>query len=309
MDPAPASSVSTTSDPASPETLGSLGQGTRGINTADELGGYESTGTFPYCISGDEFSMGDSELSALEFEFAAAAKAVNTPVAASDSTAVSVGTATTAPKSSQRKGATAVGVKRATSSRSSAQRPKATSPPNLQLRSLLEKKLRYPEVAESSGRLGGIILAVMRDSMKKRTYAKFDEASYAKKKSIRAEKAAAQLKRNLAEATQGSTDSSAELVKTGMALRADTDRADRARVEAAKAKRQAERDACEKHRRIERREERDATEECRRQEYREEREAAVERRGADRQGPRGQMREMLMRMSALQNGKIPSMEL
>ncbi|KAG3064042.1 hypothetical protein PI125_g24258 [Phytophthora idaei] len=95
------------------------------------------------------------------------------------------------------------------------------------------EKLRYPGLAGSSDRLGGVNLAAMRDASKMRTYDEFEEASYTKQKRINAEKAAADLKRKLACATQSSADSSSKLVKTIMVLRADTDREDRARAEAA----------------------------------------------------------------------------
>ncbi|KAG6943859.1 hypothetical protein JG688_00017395 [Phytophthora aleatoria] len=93
------------------------------------------------------------------------------------------------------------------------------------------EKLRYPDLAESSDRLGGVNLAAMRDASKMRTYDEFEEANYTKQRRIKvkAEKAAADLKWKLARATQSSADSLSELVKAIMVLRTNVDREDRAR--------------------------------------------------------------------------------
>ncbi|KAG3154171.1 hypothetical protein PC128_g22434 [Phytophthora cactorum] len=150
------------------------------------------------------------------------------------------------------------------------------------------EKLRYPGLAGSSDGLGGVNLAAMRDASKMRTYNEFEEESYTKQKRIKAEKAAADLKRKLACATQGSADSSSELVKTIMVLRANTDREDRAR---GGSRGQA---SCRTRRREERREER---------------KAAEERRRIDRDESRAHMREMMMMLPAIQNAKAPSVDI
>ncbi|KAI9999194.1 hypothetical protein PInf_004013 [Phytophthora infestans] len=115
------------------------------------------------------------------------------------------------------------------------------------------EKLRYPGLAESSDRLGGVSLVAMRDTSKNWTYDEFEEASLTKQKRIKTEKAAADLKRKLTRAMQ-SSDSSSELVKTIMILRADADREDRARVEAVGIKCTSERETLEVRRHEEHRE-------------------------------------------------------
>ncbi|KAE8967216.1 hypothetical protein PR003_g19728 [Phytophthora rubi] len=87
---------------------------------------------------------------------------------------------------------------------------------------------------------------------KKRPYSEFEEASYTKQKRLKAEKAAVDLKRKVNEAAQAMAFDSNDLVKTAMVLRADGDRDERVRVEAAEAKRRAEREALEERRREER---------------------------------------------------------
>ncbi|GMF34869.1 unnamed protein product [Phytophthora fragariaefolia] len=97
------------------------------------------------------------------------------------------------------------------------------------------ERLRYPTLSDNSDRPGGINLAEMRDTLKKRTYSEFEEASYTKQKRLNAEKAAVELKRKLDAATQNETGKGGDLVRTIMILRADADRADAARAEAAEA--------------------------------------------------------------------------
>ncbi|KAG2886054.1 hypothetical protein PC117_g25440 [Phytophthora cactorum] len=131
------------------------------------------------------------------------------------------------------------------------------------------EKLRYPDLAESSGRLCGVNLAAMRDGSKMRTYDEFEEASYTKQKRIKV-----MLKKGC---RRPETETSPRHPK----LRRQEDRARGGG--AAEAKGAAERDA---------------RDERRREERREEREAAEERRRIDREESRAHMREMMMMLSA-----------
>ncbi|KAG2759637.1 hypothetical protein Pcac1_g28356 [Phytophthora cactorum] len=92
------------------------------------------------------------------------------------------------------------------------------------------ERLRYPKLSDSSDRLGGVNLAEMRDTIQKRTYSEFEEASYTKQKRLMAVKAVAEMKRKLEDASQTAADSGTNLVKTIMVLRADAGRAEAARA-------------------------------------------------------------------------------
>ncbi|KAG6962444.1 hypothetical protein JG688_00008594 [Phytophthora aleatoria] len=127
------------------------------------------------------------------------------------------------------------------------------------------------KLSESSDRLGGVNLAEMRDTMQKRTYSEFEEASYTKQKRLKAEKAAAEMKRKLEVESQTAADSGTNLVNTIMSLRADAERAEAARAEISWTRR-----------REERRVEREAADAVGREKRRVEREAAKERRREDR---------------------------
>ncbi|KAG2825266.1 hypothetical protein PC129_g7843 [Phytophthora cactorum] len=70
----------------------------------------------------------------------------------------------------------------------------------------------------------------MRDTIQKRTYSEFEEASYTKQKRLMAVKAVAEMKRKLEDASQTAADSGTNLVKTIMVLRADAGRAEAARA-------------------------------------------------------------------------------
>ncbi|ETN13830.1 hypothetical protein PPTG_08531 [Phytophthora nicotianae INRA-310] len=252
-----------------------------------------------------------ADLTGLELELAEAASAVAATPSFSASTGVAESGEVTLRRSRRNKASLVASVptpKRSFKSRKPAKTSESARP-QARMSAEVREKLQYPDLAESSDRLGGVNLAAMRNASNSRTYEEFEEASYSKQKRIKAEKAASDLKRKLDRAAQSSADSGNELVKTIMVLRADADREDRARMEAAESKRAAERDAREERRREERREEREAAEERRREERREEREAAEERRRVDREESRAHMREMLMMLSAIQNGKIPAVDI
>ncbi|KAE9114785.1 hypothetical protein PF006_g19430 [Phytophthora fragariae] len=157
------------------------------------------------------------------------------------------------------------------------------------------ERLRYPSLADSSDRLGGVNLADMRGSLKKRTYAEFEEASYTKQKRLKAEKAAAELKLKLDTTTESASGTGGDLVKTIMVLRADAERVDADRAKAAEALRREERHA-----------EREYLEARRQEERRADREAQEERRREDRKEARQHMQDMLLMLSALKNGTIPN---
>ncbi|KAG3234398.1 hypothetical protein PI124_g20544 [Phytophthora idaei] len=93
------------------------------------------------------------------------------------------------------------------------------------------ERLRYPKLPESSDGLGGVNLTEMRDTMQQRTYSGFEEASYTKQKRLKAEKAVAEMKRKLEDASEAAADSCTNLVKNIMVLRADAERAEAARAE------------------------------------------------------------------------------
>ncbi|ETO82024.1 hypothetical protein F444_03752 [Phytophthora nicotianae P1976] len=276
-----------------------------------QVDGYESSGVVPpFMRSGSDIPC-SADLTGLELELAEAASAVAATPSFSASTGVAESGEVTLRRSRRNKASLVASVPTPKRSFKSRKPAKTSESARLQARMSAEvrEKLQYPDLAESSDRLGGVNLAAMRNASNSRTYEEFEEASYSKQKRIKAEKAASDLKRKLDRAAQSSADSGNELVKTIMVLRADADREDRARMEAAESKRAAERDAREERRREERREEREAAEERRREERREEREAAEERRRVDREESRAHMREMLMMLSAIQNGKIPAVDI
>ncbi|KAF4144107.1 hypothetical protein GN958_ATG06699 [Phytophthora infestans] len=200
---------------------------------------------------------GGTDLSGLELELAEAAKVVaaTSPI---DANANVIGKGELVLRRSPRKTSKPAPAKRTSKQEKPATTTCSSKMPAATISVEAREKLRYPGLAESSDRLEGVSLVAMRDASKNRTYDKFEEASYTKQKRIKAEKAAADLKKKLTRATQSSADSFSELVKTIMILRADADREGRARVEAAENKRAAEREALEVRRREERREQREA---------------------------------------------------
>ncbi|KAE9114018.1 hypothetical protein PF010_g9852 [Phytophthora fragariae] len=261
----------------------------------DDPDGYDSTGTLPpFMPSADDGPDSTFDLDEEEAALAAAASTVTSPATTKSSTlstsktvsraAAKVANARASNGSSKTKKAKPSAVQVATSAKAIG----ATTADS-------RERLRYPSLADCSDRLGGVNLADMRDSLKKRTYAEFEEASYTKQKRLKAEKAAAELKRKLDTATESASGTGGDLVKTIMVLRADAERADADRAKAAEALR-----------REERREEREYLEARRQEERRADREAQEERRREDCKEARQHMQDMLLMLSALKNGTIPN---
>ncbi|KAE9211096.1 hypothetical protein PF004_g16015 [Phytophthora fragariae] len=261
----------------------------------DDPDGYDSTGTLPpFMPSSDDGPDSTFDLDEEEAALAAAASTVTSPATTKSSTlstsktvsraAAKVANARASNGSSKTKKAKPSAVQVATSAKAIG----ATTADS-------RERLRYPSLADCSDRLGGVNLADMRDSLKKRTYAEFEEASYTKQKRLKAEKAAAELKRKLDTATESASGTGGDLVKTIMVLRADAERADADRAKAAEALR-----------REERREEREYLEARRQEERRADREAQEERRREDCKEARQHMQDMLLMLSALKNGTIPN---
>ncbi|KAE9255200.1 hypothetical protein PF002_g2464 [Phytophthora fragariae] len=261
----------------------------------DDPDGYDSTGTLPpFMPSSDDGPDSTFDLDEEEAALAAAASTVTSPATTKSSTlstsktvsraAAKVANARASNGSSKTKKAKPSAVQVATSAKAIG----ATTADS-------RERLRYPSLADCSDRLGGVNLADMRDSLKKRTYAEFEEASYTKQKRLKAEKAAAELKRKLDTATESASGTGGDLVKTIMVLRADAERADADRAKAAEALR-----------REERREEREYLEARRQEERRADCEAQEERRREDCKEARQHMQDMLLMLSALKNGTIPN---
>nr|KAE8944721.1 hypothetical protein PF009_g5606 [Phytophthora fragariae] len=244
--------------------------------SSDNFGGYESTGTLPFSLSDDDGPSADDMFS-LEEAFKAAAKpsakgvlkpkVVSGAAAkmASQSAKARITTDANKPKKSKTTPTTGASAQSSTT-------PSTKQPTTADAR----ERLRYPKLSDTSDRLGGVNLADMRDAMKKRPYEEFEEASYTKQKRLKAEKAAAELKRQLSTVEQTAAGSGTDLIKTIMVLRADAEKVDMER----------------------RREERQA-----------DREAMEERRREDRREARQHMQDMLLMLASLRNGAIPSVSL
>ncbi|KAE9086876.1 hypothetical protein PF007_g20595 [Phytophthora fragariae] len=262
---------------------------------ADDPDGYDSMGTLPPLMpSSDDGQDSTFDLDEEEAALAAAASTVTSPATTKSSTLSTSKTVSRA----------AAKVANARASNGS-NKAKKTKPSAVQVATSAKAKgamtadsrerLRYPSLADSSDRLGGVNLADMRGSLKKRTYAEFEEASYTKQKRLKAEKAAAELKLKLDTTTESASGTGGDLVKTIMVLRADAERVDADRAKAAEALRREERHA-----------EREYLEARRQEERRADREAQEERRREDRKEARQHMQDMLLMLSALKNGTIPN---
>ncbi|KAE9164373.1 hypothetical protein PF004_g29842 [Phytophthora fragariae] len=182
------------------------------------------------------------DMPALESEFSVAVKAISSATSPSVATKPDQPPVSTSVKRGTSKRAKAAAAKGSTSASTANAHVVTKTGTSAATTTDARERLRYPELVDSSDRLGG-------------------EASYTKQKRLKAEKAAVELKRKVNEAVQAMAFDSNDLVKTAMVLRADGDRDERVRVEAAEAKRRAEREALEERRREERREEREAMEE------------------------------------------------
>ncbi|KAE8988267.1 hypothetical protein PF011_g19237 [Phytophthora fragariae] len=281
--------------PTSASGIGFDGQAHLDCSPADDPDGYDSMGTLPPLMPSSDYGQDSTfDLDEEEAALAAAASTVTSPATTKSSTLSTSKTVSRA----------AAKVANARASNGS-NKAKKTKPSAVQVATSAKAKgamtadsrerLRYPSLADSSDRLGGVNLADMRGSLKKRTYAEFEEASYTKQKRLKAEKAAAELKLKLDTATESASGTGGDLVKTIMVLRADAERVDADRAKAAEALRREERHA-----------EREYLEARRQEERRADREAQEERRREDRKEARQHMQDMLLMLSALKNGTIPN---
>ncbi|ETK93189.1 hypothetical protein L915_03581, partial [Phytophthora nicotianae] len=178
-----------------------------------QIDGYESSGAVPpFMRSGSDIPC-SADLTGLELELAEAASAVAATPSFSASTGVAESGEVTLRRSRRNKPSLVASVptpKRSFKSRKPAKTSESARP-QARMSAEVREKLQYPDLAESSDRLGGVNLAAMRNASNSRTYEEFEEASYSKQKRIKAEKAASDLKRKLDRAAQSSADNGNEL--------------------------------------------------------------------------------------------------